>query len=241
MTFPAIGRTVEPWTDEPVTRCSSLGECFPTAAKAGHLPFEQGEVETADPGRFTDAPDLRHTRPLPFIHQMSRSLDMAQPRRVGQLPVRDQAEAAGQVVGRRPTRWIRPSVSFTERNSVVAQPPRPARLPLCSEHRRSPGGGRWPGRACQAPTRALARTLRSLLIGACSMIDRTSAPFFAEEAPRPPARAGPEPATTTDFPAIGRPDFTRACKPPAPRTLGKVQPGKGKNSSRAPVARIKER
>ena len=37
---------------------------------------------------------------------------------------------------------------------------------------------------------------------------------------------------------IGMPDLTRACNPPAPTTLGKVQPGKGRNCSRAPVARI---
>src|SRR6267378_150926 len=38
---------------------------------------------------------------------------------------------------------------------------------------------------------------------------------------------------------MGHPFFTRASNPPGPTTPGSVQPGKGRNNSRAPVARIK--
>ena len=50
--------------------------------------------------------------------------------------------------------------------------------------------------------------------------------------------SGPLPATMTRLPLTGKPDLTNACNPPAPTTFGKVQPGKGRNRSRAPVARI---
>src|SRR5580693_1959482 len=46
---------------------------------------------------------------------------------------------------------------------------------------------------------------------------------------------------TMRLPATGNPDFARACNPPAPMTLGSVQPGNGRKRSRAPVARIRLR
>jgi hypothetical protein len=52
------------------------------------------------------------------------------------------------------------------------------------------------------------------------------------------SRSGPVPATTIRLPSTENPDLTSACSPPAANTLGSVQPGKGRTSSRAPVARI---
>lgn len=49
---------------------------------------------------------------------------------------------------------------------------------------------------------------------------------------------GPEPAITMRSFLTGVPALIKACKPPAPVTPGKVQPGKGKNSSLAPVHNI---
>ncbi len=53
--------------------------------------------------------------------------------------------------------------------------------------------------------------------------------------------SGPEPATTRRWPASGRPPLANACRPPAPVTPGRVQPGKGSSSSRAPVQRTRRR
>ena len=49
------------------------------------------------------------------------------------------------------------------------------------------------------------------------------------------------PATTILFLSIGAPDLTRAWSPPALTTFGRVQPGKGRNRSRAPAARTSSR
>src|SRR6202021_2129386 len=49
------------------------------------------------------------------------------------------------------------------------------------------------------------------------------------------------PQTVGRLPRIGRPDLTIACRPPAPITFGRVQPGNGKKRSRAPVASIRFR
>src|SRR5579864_793423 len=43
---------------------------------------------------------------------------------------------------------------------------------------------------------------------------------------------------TMRLPLTSKPDLISACKAPAPMTLGNVHPGKGRNCSRAPVARI---
>ena len=76
------------------------------------------------------------------------------------------------------------------------------------------------------------------LHGACSAISGTVAPrlrkYFATA-----NSSGPVPATITRRSEIGQPPLTSACSPPAPITFGNVQPGKGRNSSRAPVARIR--
>ena len=50
--------------------------------------------------------------------------------------------------------------------------------------------------------------------------------------------SGPLPAITTFSPFSDRPCLICACRPPAPVTPGKVQPGKGSDSSRAPQQRI---
>ena len=64
---------------------------------------------------------------------------------------------------------------------------------------------------------------------------------YAEAIDATASSRGPVPATMIFFLSIGKPDFTSACKPPAPITLGSVQPGNGKKRSRAPVARIRLR
>jgi hypothetical protein len=47
---------------------------------------------------------------------------------------------------------------------------------------------------------------------------------------------GPDPAITTRRPRNDVPLFANACAPPTPMTPGRVQPGNGRNRSRAPVA-----
>ena len=71
----------------------------------------------------------------------------------------------------------------------------------------------------------------------------TPARRWRRRAPRPCAArsatassSGPVPATTARRPAKVAPAFSRACAPPAPTTPGRVHPGNGRNSSRAPVA-----
>ena len=73
--------------------------------------------------------------------------------------------------------------------------------------------------------------------GVCSQTAKTFAPRSRKYVATAGKR-GPVPATTTRLPSTGSPDFTSACKPPAPITFGSVQPGKGTKNSRAPVAKI---
>ena len=65
---------------------------------------------------------------------------------------------------------------------------------------------------------------------ACSQMRGMVAPFPRKYAATA-SNKGPLPATTTRLPAIGSPALTRACRPPAPMTFGKVQPGNGRKRS----------
>ena len=75
---------------------------------------------------------------------------------------------------------------------------------------------------------------------ACSATSGTMAPRFLRYAATA-SSSGPLPGTTTRLPAIGRPDLTSACSPPAPATCGSVQPGTAGSArarrSRAPTRR----
>ena len=77
-------------------------------------------------------------------------------------------------------------------------------------------------------------------IPACSATSATSTPFFARVAATG-SRSAPDPATTAVRPPSPAPVFAIAWAPPAPMTPGRVQPGKGRKSSRAPVARTTRR
>jgi len=70
---------------------------------------------------------------------------------------------------------------------------------------------------------------------ACSATSSTRAPAVESDAATG-SMSGPVPAITTRFPENDTPCFSSACAPPIPTTPGSVQPGNGRNRSRAPVA-----
>ena len=76
--------------------------------------------------------------------------------------------------------------------------------------------------------------------GACSATSTRLAPASLSAAATG-SSSGPEPAITTRSPRNDIPLLSSACAPPIPKTLGSVQPGNGRNRSRAPVARIRRR
>src|SRR5436190_390200 len=94
---------------------------------------------------------------------------------------------------------------------------------------------------CQSLTgylQSLRPKLKTLFRGACSAMVTTCAPCFLRVSATT-SNSGPLPAVTTRRPATGQPFLIKACKPPGPIIPGSVQPGNGRNSSQAPVARIK--